>query len=695
MAKELRRITGLSLRMKLIILFMVISLLPLGISTYSNLTRTIETIQTQVFNKLIAVRDIKKNRIEDYFQERYGDIIVLSGISDIKGSLADFTQVFSLGTKSVEYTTIKSKYEQFLSLYIEEYGYYDLFLINLEGDIVYSVAQEADFGTNLLHGPYKNTNLATAFKNVNQQPILVDYQYYQPSEEPAAFIASPVKNGSGEKIGVVAVQISDEKIDQIMNSVEGLGKTGETYLIGPDKLMRSDSRFSDQKTIGVKMIDTIAVKESLDGKSEKKIIKDYRGKEVLSAYTPLEVHGLHWGLIAEIDQSEAFAAINLLINKTLFQAAITALLVIFIAYFFSRKITTPVNIVVDFLQEMASSGGDLTRRLEVSSKDEIGKLIYWFNSFVENLHGLISHIVTIAEEVFASSEELSASGDQVGLMAEQVGLSIENVASGSEEQSVKIEDTAQNVDSLFQQITEISKSSQKMSEYSSSVTDNIDQGNKSVDHSIEQIANVKNDTAEVAEIIKYLGDTSNEIGNIIGIINGIAAQTNLLALNAAIEAARAGESGRGFSVVADEIRELAEESSKATEKITDLIKKIQENVSAAVDKTMQTVETVENSVQAIEETKTAFKYINQVAEELEVFILKVFKEAEEMSINGKEVENAINEIAAVSQDFASNSEEVAASSEEQIAATKEIVSGAKQLAKMAEKLTEEVAKFTL
>lgn len=695
MAKELRRSTGLSLRMKLIILFMVISLLPLGISTYSNLTRTIETIQTQEFNKLIAVRDIKKNQIEDYFQERYGDIIVLSGISDIKGSLADFTQVFPLGTNSVEYTAVKSKYEQFLSLYIKEYGYYDLFLINLKGDIVYSVAQEADFGTNLLHGPYKNTNLAKAFKNTNQQVILVDYQYYQPSEEPAAFIASPVMDGSGEKIGVVAVQISDEKINQIMNRIEGLGQTGETYLIGPDKLMRSDSRFSDQKTIGVKKIDTIAVKESLDGNRDKKIIKDYRGKEVLSAYTPLEVQGLHWGLIAEIDQSEAFAAINLLISKTLFQAAITALLVIFIAYFFSRKITTPVNIVVDFLQEMASSGGDLTRRLEVSSKDEIGKLIYWFNSFVENLHGLISHIVDIAEEVFASSEELSASGDQVGLMAEQVGLSIENVASGSEEQSVKIEDTAQNVDSLFQQITEISKSSQKMSDYSSSVTDNIDQGNKSVDHSIEQIANVKKDTAEVAEIIKYLGDASNEIGNIIGIINGIAAQTNLLALNAAIEAARAGESGRGFSVVADEIRELAEESSKATEKITDLIKKIQENVSAAVDKTKQTVETVESSVQAIEETKTAFKYINQVADELEVFILKVFKEAEEMSINGKEVENAINEIAAVSQDFASNSEEVAASSEEQIAATKEIVSGAKQLAKMAEKLTEEVAKFTL
>lgn len=695
MEKELGKFTGLSLGVKLIVLFMIISLLPLGTSTFLNILRTIEAIENQEFNKLVAVRDIKKKQIEDYFQERYGDISILSQITDVKDGLANFTEAFSLGTDSWKYAEVKTKYEQFFSVYTQRYGYYDLFLINQQGDIVYSVAQEADFGTNLLQGPYKNTNLAEAFKQAEQQPILVDYQFYQPSQEPAAFIASPVTNDSGEKIGVVALQISDEKINHIMNQIEGLGKTGETYLIGSDHLMRSDSRFSADKTIGIKKIDTIAVREAIQGKRDSKIVQDYRGLEVLSAYTPLEIKGLNWALITEIDQSEAFTTIDLLQRKSLLQAAITALFVILVAYFFSKRLTTPIKLVVNFLKEMATSGGDLTKRLEISSKDEIGKLIFWFNSFVENLHGLISHIVSISEEVSASSEELSASGDQVGLMAEQVGLSIENVASGSEEQSAKIEDTVQSVDSLFQQIEEISKSSQEMSDYSNKVRDNIDQGKNSLDHSIQQIDNVKADTAQVADFIKYLGDTSNEIGNIIGIIHGIAAQTNLLALNAAIEAARAGESGRGFSVVADEIRELAEESSKATEEITDLIKKMRENVSQAVIKTNQTVDTVNSSVEAIEETKHTFSNINQVAQELRGFILKVLENAQEMKINSQQVEEAINQIAGVSQDFASNSEEVAASSEEQVAATKEIVSGAKQLAKMAENLAEEVGKFIL
>lgn len=695
MSKRSEKSTGLSLGIKLIALFMIISLLPLAISTFLNLQSTTEAIENQEFNKLVAVRDIKKKQIEDYFQERYGDIIVLSGITDVKNGLVDFTEAFPTGIDSMTYADVKDRYEQFLTSYVEEYGYYDLFLINKEGDIVYTVAQEADFGTNLLHGPYRNSNLAEAFKRAEQSTVLVDYQFYQPSQGPAAFIASPIRNDSGENIGVIAMQMSDEKINHIMNQIEGLGTTGETYLIGSDMIMRSDSRFSDEKTIGIKEVDTVAVRDTLQGKTDTKIISDYRGVEVLSAYAPLDVDGLDWAIIAEIDQSEAFTTIGQLVRKTIIQGAIFTLLVILVAFLFSRQITTPVNVVVDFLREMATSGGDLTKRLEVLSKDEIGKLIYWFNSFVENLHGLISHIVGIAEEVSASSEELSASGDQVGLMAEQVGYSIENVASGSEEQSAKIEETAHSVDSLFKQINEISKSSKEMTEYSDNVMKNIEKGNISVDHSINQIVNVKDDTAQVAKIIKYLGDTSNEIGNIIGLINGIAAQTNLLALNAAIEAARAGDAGRGFSVVADEIRELAEESSKATDKIANLINKIQENVSEAVNKTNQTVETVSNSVQAIEETKNVFSNINEVAQELRGFIVKVSENAEEMTVNGKEVENAINEISAVSQDFASNSEEVAASSEEQVAATKEIVSGAKRLADMAEELTGEVGKFTL
>ena len=212
--------------------------------------------------------------------------------------------------------------EYFFNKYVDMYGYYDLFLLNPDGYCFYTAAQESDYQTNLVNGKYANSGLGKLVKKVLQtkQFGLEDFEPYAPSnDEPCAFIAQPVVF-KGQVELVVALQISLDAINGIMQQRDGMGKTGETYLVGQDKLMRSDS-FLDTVNHTVEAsfanpdkgsVDTEASREALAGATDVKIIIDYNGNPVLSAYTPIKVADTTWALIAEIDEAEAFAAVKAL-----------------------------------------------------------------------------------------------------------------------------------------------------------------------------------------------------------------------------------------------------------------------------------------------------------------------------------------------------------------------------------------------
>jgi methyl-accepting chemotaxis protein len=289
---------------------------------------------------------------------------------------------------------IEGKEKDYFTQYNEQYGYYDLFLINPDGYCFYTVCHEADYQTNLVSGKYKDSNLGRVTRAVieSKQLGFADFEPYAPSDgAPAAFVAQPVVN-DGKVEAVVALQLPLDTVNAIMGVRAGMGETGETYLIGPGKRMRSDS-FLDPKghsvaasfagTIEKNGVDTEAADQALAGNADAKIISDYNGNPVLSAYTPVNVFGTTWALLAEIDQAEAFAPIEQMkataqtaktgLQRNAWLIAVVAVAVIaVVAYFVAALITKPVKNVADVLEVVAN--GDYTQKAQVDTKDEIGRM---------------------------------------------------------------------------------------------------------------------------------------------------------------------------------------------------------------------------------------------------------------------------------------------------------------------------------
>jgi methyl-accepting chemotaxis protein len=327
------------------------------------------------------------------------------------------------------------------------------------------------------------------------------------------------------------------------------------------------------------------------------------------------------------------------------------------------------------------------------NKNEIERLGAWFNKFADVLRDLLKDIISMSDNLAASSQELTATGEELSASAEGIGNAMQTVASGAEEQSAQVEETSATISELREQIKTVNNNSEEMNQRAENVMENIKSGNQALNITENSISKVKNNTQTTALAIHSLGESSKEIGEIVNLINGISDQTNLLALNAAIEAARAGEAGRGFSVVAEEIRELAEQSSEATEDISKLIKSIQKDVAKAVENMDENESAVDESVDAIDRNSASFIEITSQAEELENLIKNIRDEVERMNQNSVNVKKSVDEISEVSETAAANAEEVAASSEEQAASTQTVVDASEELVNMVERLNQIVEQF--
>lgn len=430
-------------------------------------------------------------------------------------------------------------------------------------------------------------------------PYVADPAASPMTGRPTISIMGFIKDNNGNTIGTVGMPLELNVLSE--NIVQAESQGFNTIILdrnglvissaNPEQVLKLD--FQDEK-YGLQNFYKM-VKENDSG-------IDYftlDGVENIAAFSSSEKYGMN--IITFKSVSNYMGKIN---NLRYGLFAIILVSVIFstiIIFLISRKLTKPILTVAEHAEQLAE--GNLAMRIPeglLHRKDELGKLVSSFNRMTRNLRDMISKIITISDKVATFSQELSASGEQVGETAEQVGATVEVVASGAEKQSGQVEATLLNLKNLLYQINEVNQGTDNMEKSTDYMMGDVAQGGKVVIESIEKIKKVKNDTENVSKVISDLGNNSEQIGQIVELISSVAEQTNLLALNAAIEAARAGEAGRGFSVVADEIRDLAVESADATDKISDLIKEIRTDVHTAINRMESSISSVNESEEAIE-----------------------------------------------------------------------------------------------
>ena len=387
-------INNIKMKPKLIGAFLLTGLIPLAIIAIMSINKAGTALDTVAFNQLNSVQQIKKTQIQAHFDAMNADIAMYSSNSAVVQASQRFISAFEqegLGGETW------SKWDSFhgwkMKEFSDSYGYYDLFIISPAGDIVFTAAKESDLGQNLLRGTLSNSSLAKAFKKGQREISLVDFEMYEVSGEPASFISGPIIDANDELVGVLAFQLSLESINEVMQERAGMGETGETYLVGADKRMRSDS-FLDPTghsvvasfagTIQNNGVDTKAATEGISGKSGSEVIADYNGNLVLSSYSPIELPGgIQWVIIAEIDMAEVDMPINSLRNTVIISALIIALVIAIFAFWIATSIANPLQRITSVAKSIAV--GDLSDEVKFVQADEIGQLADAFRSMNDAL----------------------------------------------------------------------------------------------------------------------------------------------------------------------------------------------------------------------------------------------------------------------------------------------------------------------
>jgi len=645
------------------------------------------------FSKEYQNRNINpSDRINNIFNQLTDDAIALQ-YNFIKSNQHPLGNKDKLDTSGLDtrYDATHSLYHPVFRHYLHEFGYYDIFLIDLkQGEVVYSVFKELDFATSLTNGPYRNSGLSKAYRagaklNSTNETALIDFAPYFPSyEDPASFIATPIFD-KGEKIGVLVFQMPIDKINAVMTSNEqwkdkGYGASGETYLVGADGLIRSQSRFlledkaaylsalenskldksliskieKKNTAIGLQPVNTPGVKAALSGKTDFGLFPDYRGVPVLSAYKPLQIEGLNWVLMSEIDEAEAFLSSKELATNILYitviLVAITCIIGIILGYLSARLISKPVTNFVSSMQDIAEGEGDLTVRLNANRKDEIGQLAAGFNMFVEKVQRLVTDISQSAINVSASAEELSAITAEVRQNIQLQKQDTDQVATAMGQMAVSVQEVANNVNCTLESVQTVDKDTQQAKNVSF-------ESKQSIDTLVENMT-------KASDATQSLATQSANVTLVLDVIKEIAEQTNLLALNAAIEAARAGEQGRGFAVVADEVRTLATRTHTSAQEIEEMLETLQKGTQDCVEIMDSAAEHAKTSISRVE---TSTEYLQEIATQtpkVADMSTQIASAAEEQSLVASDVNKSIGSINQLTLKSAEAVDQVSVASQE-------------------------------
>ncbi|MBP2625904.1 MAG: methyl-accepting chemotaxis sensory transducer with Cache sensor [Firmicutes bacterium] len=504
---------------------------------------------------------------------------------------------------------------------------------------------------------------------------------------PCVTVSAPIKNSNGTIIGVMAADISLQALKGIAENAK-IGKNGYVEIV--DNAGTVIAHPNNEKVVKKESFaDVEYVQKVIKGESGWVEAVSTRGDETLIDFSPIVKY--KWGIIVNQPVEEIF---NVAVSAAYIIIAIliiSILLATVTAFYIARGIAGPLQKVVESVEVIAS--GDLSQTLTVEGVLEVNQLVIGVNHMTASLRKIIIHTASVAESVAASAEELTAAATEVGRASEEVAHTIQNMAYSASTQMQLSNESAHVMLGMKNCVTETVQAAADVSEVSQRSEESAESGIKQVDHAVELMNHIQDDVSNTGKMIDILGQKSRQIGQIVEVITNIAGQTNLLALNAAIEAARAGEQGRGFAVVADEVRKLAEQSQTAAKEIAEIIGAIQTETTQTVQAMDKSSKEVTEGVRVVAASKVAFEGIYSDVKNMRRQVENIVVLVDKQQGGSIQVERAVNSIADSARMNSSSSQEVAAASEEQNASVQEIVTAVSSLATMASQLQEVVSKF--
>jgi methyl-accepting chemotaxis protein len=500
----------------------------------------------------------------------------------------------------------ESSDKDFYAKFIEEVGYYDLFLIAPNGHCFYTVCHEADYNTNLVNGKYADSGLGKLTQGIlkTKQFTIADFEPYAPSNgDQTCFVGKPYLGADGQVEMIVALQVSSREINAIMNARTGMGETGCIYLVGRDASgsasFRSDVTYMDEKYVVGYPQDLPYWEASLAGNeaADSEVTTDSNGNGIVVSYKNLNSPYVNWAMVGKIDSDEAFAAVDTIWWSTFITAIISITAIIFVGLWATRSITKPINQIIDGL----TAGAEQT--------------------------------TSAASEVSASSQSL---------------------AQGASEQAASLEETTASMEEMSSMTNQNADNANAAKKLSETALQAADKGNEAMTRMSNAIDDIKKSSDETAKIIKTIDE--------------IAFQTNLLALNAAVEAARAGEAGKGFAVVAEEVRNLAQRSAEAARTTADMIDGSVRNADHGVSISKEVGEILteiaegnrkvndlvaeiagacNEQSQGLDQISTAVSEMDQVTQSNAASAEESASASEELNAQAEELSHMVNELLAI------------------------------------------------
>ncbi|WP_037356984.1 methyl-accepting chemotaxis protein [Selenomonas sp. FC4001] len=496
------------------------------------------------------------------------------------------------------------------------------------------------------------------------------------------------KQFRGAICGDITLTVLKDQVQRIKYHDQGIGyiieKTGKLLATSGKEQPMSEAK--DIKGVGEKL------DSMFQSGSGYFTYDDADGVSQLCAYTTVPTTG--WLIAMAVPTDFVFAPIHRMRMIYGVLIVIGFLLVAGICLTFATRITKPI-VALEGQAAQLAEGNLRVDKLPITTSDEIGSMTNAFNKMQQNLHDLIGKMAATSEQVAAASEELTANAQQSADAAVHVAETIGEVSAGMEKQLVDIDGAKKNVDLVFNDITAMTEKTKKVSEASINTSDAAKQGELLMKDATTKMAHIETSVMNSADVVRTLGESSQQIGQIVEAISSIADQTNLLALNAAIEAARAGEHGRGFAVVADEVRKLAAESQESAEQIKARIQTIQQDTAHAVAAMEEGKTEVQLGAKAIKDVGEQFQDIMGQVNGIKTQIDEITSSVNSVSSGAGNIVEAVDSIDSVSRKTADHTSSISAATEEQSASNEEIAAASQSLAHLASDMQAAINKFKL